>query len=341
LLSEASFCAIIPVDMTDQLEDSAVQPLSEPVALVRLFPPSALDTLGPAARFAWEEFFLGRCRNRHTRTAYARAVRQFLAWTEKKGTPVERITPGMVGQYLDQLSVSPPSKKLVLAALRGFFDALVLRHVLILNPAACVRAERYEVIEGRTPEITADQARTLLASIETSNRIGLRDKLIIATLIYTAARAGAVSKLKRKDLKHDGSQFILCFGEKGGKLREIPVRHDLEILLLEWLNVCPEISLPDAPLFQTAEGRTGIFTGLAMSGTDIWRMVKKRLLLAGLPAHLSPHSFRVATITDLLNQGVPLGDCQYLAGHSDPRTTRLYDRRPKKVTRSLVERISI
>jgi hypothetical protein len=32
---------------------------------------------------------------------------------------------------------------------------------------------------------------------------------------------------------------------------------------------------------------------------------------------------------------------QFLAGHSDPRTTRLYDRRQQKVTRNLVERISV
>ena len=62
---------------------------------------------------------------------------------------------------------------------------------------------------------------------------------------------------------------------------------------------------------------------------------------AGLPSRLSPHSFRVATITDLLEQGVPLEDVQNLAGHADPRTTRLYDRRSKKVTRNIVERISI
>ena len=56
---------------------------------------------------------------------------------------------------------------------------------------------------------------------------------------------------------------------------------------------------------------------------------------------LSPHSFRVSAITDLLTQGVPLEDVQYLAGHAEPRTTGLYDRRQKKVTRNIVERISI
>jgi len=44
---------------------------------------------------------------------------------------------------------------------------------------------------------------------------------------------------------------------------------------------------------------------------------------------------------DLLTQGAKLEDVQYLAGHTEPRTTGLYDRRQKKVTRNIVERISI
>ncbi len=68
--------------------------------------------------------------------------------------------------------------------------------------------------------------------------------------------------------------------------------------------------------------------------------VKRRLKDAGLPDRLSPHSFRVAAVTDLLTQGVPLEAVQYLAGHSEPRTTALYDRRQKRVTRNIVERIS-
>ena len=78
-----------------------------------------------------------------------------------------------------------------------------------------------------------------------------------------------------------------------------------------------------------------------MSLIDLFRMVKRRLRTAGLPSHYFPHSFRVTTLTDLLSQGVPLEDVQHLAGHSDARTTRLYDRRQKVVTRNLVERISI
>jgi len=70
------------------------------------------------------------------------------------------------------------------------------------------------------------------------------------------------------------------------------------------------------------------------------QMMKHRLEDAGMPDLFSPHSFRVTVVSDLLNQNVPLEDVQYLAGHSSPTTTRVYDRRRRKVTRNIVERIS-
>jgi integrase/recombinase XerD len=67
-------------------------------------------------------------------------------------------------------------------------------------------------------------------------------------------------------------------------------------------------------------------SGAAIHANDVRRMIEAAAEDAGLPEQLSPHSFRVTT-TDLLGQGVPLEDVQRLAGHADPRTTRLCDRR--------------
>ncbi len=97
----------------------------------------------------------------------------------------------------------------------------------------------------------------------------------------------------------------------------------------------------DRPLFRSTVRKTKQLTANALSSKAICEMVKRRLKAAKLPERLSPHSFRVTPITDLLTQGVPLEDVQYLAGHSSPRTTELYDRRQKKVTRNILERISI
>ena len=218
--------------------------------------------------------------------------------------------------------LATPTKKPHLAAPRRFFDRLINRHVCVINPAATVKAERYSSVEGETPEIGAAQARRLLKSIDVSNPVGLRDRTVLAVLVYMAARVGAVAKLTVKNLIHDGSQYTLRFSEKGGTSRELPVPHDMEQLLLSYIHAA---GISEGPLFRTANRKTKTLTRNAMTGIDICRMMKRRLEAAGLPGQFSPHSFRVMTVTDLLEQNVPLEDVQHLAGHSDPRTTRIYD----------------
>ncbi len=225
------------------------------------------------------------------------------------------------------------------------------RHVVILNPAASVKGVKEQVVEGKTPEITLDQASRLLNSIKTIDKrngaeaadvVGLRDRAVLATLAYTACRAGALARLRLQDLQHDGEQYVLRFHEKGGKSREIPVRLDLQRILLAYVETAKLAAEPkDRALFRSAVRRTRQLTVRPLTAKAVCELVKRRLKDAGLPTRLSPHSFRVTAITDLLTQGVPLDDVQYLAGHSSPRTTRLYDRRQKKVTRNIVERISI
>jgi hypothetical protein len=129
--------------------------------------PRYRTSAGAAAVFAADEFFFGTIRNAHTRRAYLHAVRQFLAWAEARGLELAGIAPRDVGQYLDSLGSTTgiATRKQHLSALRHFFDGMVTRHAIILNPALSVRAERYSVIGGRTPEISVAHARTLLTAI--------------------------------------------------------------------------------------------------------------------------------------------------------------------------------
>jgi Phage integrase family len=100
---------------------------------------------------------------------------------------------------------------------------------------------------------------------------------------------------------------------------------------------------------RSIEARTRTESGQAVRAADRLRgrqaaaepVADHGLHRFGLPSRLSPHSFRVTAITDVSAQGVPLEEVQNLAGHAEPRTTGLYVRRQKKVTRNIVERISI
>ena len=337
------------IDPGETMDDNELRPdlpqLLEPSLtlspVTATFPPLIADS-GASAWFAWEEFLFGQLRNLHTRRSYRRIAIRFLGWCEERGLALHGIAPAHVGQFLDGLPDAVASKKVYLAAIRHLFDTLVVRHAVVLNPAASVRGERYQVVEGKTPEITIEQARRLLSSVNIWHVVGLRDRAIIAVLIYTAARVGAVARLRMRDFCETGNQYSLRFLDKGGKSREIPVRSDLQGFLFEYMHATAVAASPgDAPLFRSAIRRTKVLTDSGMTADDIGHMVKRRMRDAGLPSRLSPHSFRVTTITDLLAQGVPLEDVQHLAGHSDPRTTRLYDRRQRRVTRNIVERISI
>lgn len=304
--------------------------------------PVFVSEAGSNARFAWEEFLFGSVSNLHTRRAYKKALENLFNEADAAGLTLPQITPKFIRVHLERMPGTIPTKKLRLSAIRHFFDLAVTRHVLPLNPALSVRGEKFSVAEGQTPEISVTQARKLLKACKEETTIGLRDKVIISTFIYTAARVGAVARLTVGDFVSNGEQWHLKFREKGGKAREIPVRHDLEQLIRKYLDAAAlNGAKKDMPLFLSTTGKSQVQTSLAMCPDDIRRMLKRRLKEAGLPTIFSPHSFRVCTLTDLLKQDVPREDVQYLAGHADARTTNLYDRRNKKVTRNIVERISV
>src|SRR4051812_28911919 len=108
------------MDLNDQsvtksvVVSTEVLPSSESELPVTL--PTLLSDAGPAARFAYEEFFFARLRNLHTRKAYRHAVHHFLSHCENLGLELTQITPRCVGQYLDQLPLAPSTKKQHLAA---------------------------------------------------------------------------------------------------------------------------------------------------------------------------------------------------------------------------------
>ena len=99
--------------------------------------------------------------------------------------------------------------------------------------------------------------------------------------------------LRRGSSYHAGDQWMLHFEEKCGKSREVPVRHDLEQMLFEYIEAAGLRNAPkDVPIFQTAERKTGRLTKNNMYVVDACRMVKRRLKDASLPMRLSPHSLK-------------------------------------------------
>src|ERR1700732_471963 len=156
--------------------------------------PAQLYTPTPKAAQRVLEFFTAQINNDHTRKSYLNATRRFAQWCEANGLDeLAEVQPFHVAKFVKELQgeFSPPTVKQHLAALRMLFDWLVTGHVLEVNPAHAVRGPKYVVKKGKTPVLTADEARALLDSIPIvkpaeggaaatqPDLLGLRDRALI------------------------------------------------------------------------------------------------------------------------------------------------------------------
>jgi site-specific recombinase XerD len=163
--------------------------------------PATIASAGERAGRRFIEFFTANIRNTNTRAAYARAVGDFFRWIEVHGVTLERVEPVIVAAYVEELArtKSAPTVKQALAAVRMLFDWMVVGQVLPMNPAASVRGPKHVVKRGKTPVLTADQARQLLDSIDVSTIVGLRDRALIGLMVYSFARVSAAVGMRVED----------------------------------------------------------------------------------------------------------------------------------------------
>jgi|SRR5579862_117964 len=91
------------------------------------------------------------------------------------------------------------------------------------------------------------------------------------------------------------------------------------------------------PLFQSLD-KAHRPTGDALLRRDMLRVVKERCIATGLSEEFCNHTFRGTGMTIYLQNGGSLEGAREMANHSDPRTTKLYDRRTDLATLSEIER---
>lgn len=305
--------------------------------------PAVIANAGENASRRFVEFFTANIRNRNTRTAYAAAVSRFCDWCDEKPLTLQQLQPFLVAAYVEDLGreLAAPSVKQHLAAIRMLFDWLVIGQVMPMNPAASVRGPKHVVKRGKTPVLSADDARKLLDSIDTATVVGLRDRAVIAVMVFSFARVSAVVGMRVSDYYQNGKRWWFRLHEKGGKFHEVPAHHNAEAYVDAYIEAAGIGEEKKTPLFRSAAGRADTLTEKAMSRNDALRMVKRRAKEAGLPENTCNHTFRATGITAYLENGGTIENAQAIAAHESPRTTKLYDRTNDELTLDEIERITI
>ncbi|MCY3875204.1 MAG: tyrosine-type recombinase/integrase [Rhodobacteraceae bacterium] len=306
--------------------------------------PAAFASAGENGRRAWLDFFAAQIRNRNTRQAYARAAHRLFDWLSEYGIhDVVDIEPVHIAVWLEERmrEASRPTVKQELAGIRRLFDWLTVRQVVSSSPAAAVRGPKHTVRRGTTPVLSAAECRRFLRSIPVETIGGLRDRAFIATMTYSFARVSAALAMNVKDVFFTDGRLWLRLLEKGGKVLEVPCHHNLETYLQDYIEAAGIASDRDGPLFRSLN-RDGSLSGRRLTRQRAWEMLRRRARVAGISTDVCNHSFRATGITAYLeNPEARVEVAQYLAGHADPKTTKLYDRRADRVSLDEIERIGI
>jgi integrase len=143
----------------------------------------------------------------------------------------------------------------------------------------------------------------MLDAIDITTPIGLRDREMIALMVYTLARIGAATGMRVDDVYVQGWRIWVRLHKKGGKVHEMPCHHNLDEYVHAYLNTDGLSDDIKASLFRSTRGRRGRLSALPMSQADVYRMIRRRAASALVITKMGCHSFRATGITEYLRSG--------------------------------------
>jgi integrase len=220
---------------------------------------------------------------------------------------------------------------------------LCARHTFFVvnNPVAGVKRPSEESNEGKTPPISDAQARRLLSAPPEDTLIGIRDRAILAVLLYHGLRREELCTLKVRDLQERRGVQTLKVKGKGSKTRYLPIHIVAQERISTYLDAAGHGENSKDPLFRPLKGKHSKESKHGLCPDALWRIVLKWGEKVQIKrTSFTTHSLRSTAATKALENGADLRRVQDMLGHANIATTRRYDYRGKKAEDSAVHRIS-
>lgn len=271
--------------------------------------------------------------NPRTRRAYQGDIADFCAFLSLHAPDQFRaVTRAHVlawrGQ-LEQRGLSGSTIRRKLAALASLFDYLLDRNAITGgNPVQGVKRPRIESNEGKTPALGDHQAKALLDAPAPASLQGLRDRAVLAVLLYLGLRREEAARLTVQDIQERRGIKHLRVHGKGGKLRYLPLHPVALERIHAYLEASGHHQEPGRPLFLPLRGQA---TGTGLSADGIYALVGRYARAAGIEVDgLGVHGLRATAATNALEHEADIAKVQQWLGHANISTTRLYDRRESR-----------
>jgi site-specific recombinase XerD len=270
-----------------------------------------------------------------TQENYTRFLQKFFKWLEDNNlsslSPA-KLTADHVWKYRVFLSRHIDPRKKVglkkstqnyyLIALRSLLEYFVEKDIASLPPSKIKLAK--DKSDHEVKFLNLEQIERLLEAPDTGNIIGLRDRAILESFFSTGLRISELSGLDRDQLKikKDTKEIEIAVVGKGQKVRTVYFSTRAVDALRKYID--KRTDMDEALFINYRKGKKEDDAPRRLTNRSIEDIVKKYVLIAGLPVMATPHTLRHSFATDLLSHGVDLRLVQEFLGHRNIATTQIY-----------------
>ena len=256
----------------------------------------------------------------NTISSYMRDMHQFEGYLQQRESSLAAASSIEVERFsvwLTRQGKSPATVTRALAAIKSFYNCMVLLGYGVDNPAKNVAPVR---VERKLPQVlTGQEVELFLEQPECTDLKGFRDRAMLELLYATGIRVSELIALNVDDLDLFGKQ-VHCAGRSKDRL--IPLYPAAVYALREYLNkVRPQ-------LVHTPE-ETALFVNMSgerMSRQGFWKLIKYYQEKAGIQKDITPHTLRHSFAAHLLENGADLRAIQSMLGHADISSTQIYSK---------------
>lgn len=288
-----------------------------------------MDALEEVARDWLDHLRVERGASPHTVSNYRRDVERYVAdlhaqgTTDLAGVGEDQVLAHVAGLRSGALTGHPLAASSVAracAAIRGLHRFALREGVAPTDPAARLSAPK---APERLPKaLSITQVGQLLDAAHLGDSaVELRDAALLELLYATGARITEAVSLALDDLDLDEDLPVVRLFGKGRKERLVPVgRPAREAVAAYLVRARPQLAARGRgtpTLFLNTRGRP-------LSRQSAWEALQRVARLAGLEAHVSPHTLRHSFATHMLEGGASIRDVQELLGHASVQTTQIY-----------------
>lgn len=283
--------------------------------------PSATEDR-PAASHPWldryvEHLVVVRGLADKSLAAYESDLREFLGFLREKDADLADVGQQTLSLYLFHLrrrGLASRSMARHLSSLRGLFAFLADERLLDSDPSEFLENPK---LPKKLPDVLGtEEVAAVLEQPDLSGKLGFRDRVMLELLYGAGLRVSELVALTPFD--YDPQQGLLKVFGKGSKERLVPIHHEAQALLQNYLqNWRGQFKPVQNVIFLNRSGK-------GLSRQAVWKCIKRYAAQAGITRHVSPHTFRHSFATHLLDGGADLRTVQILLGHADIAATEIY-----------------